>query len=165
MNILTLKRYLLNCLWLILPVMLFDALLTTRLPAAYQMDFFWKDTPTFIAAGENFFRSIIFILPILMPLDATTRSQKIGVWVYLAGILVYFLAWGALILWPQSGWSTSWIGFLAPAYTALPWLIGIGLIGERFYFISPYRSWMYLGLSAVFIFFHLAHTWTVFMRL
>jgi hypothetical protein len=164
MQLQTLKTYLFNCLWLLVPVMLFDGLLTARLPAQYQMDVFWKDIPAFIATGENLFRIIVFILPLLMPLSITTRPQKIGLWVYLLGTLVYFLSWAAQILWPHSAWSLSLPGALAPAYTALFWLVGIGLIGSRLYFKSPYRPWMYITLSGVFIAFHLAHSWLIFGR-
>lgn len=165
MTAITVKKYLFNSLWLIAPAMLFNGLLMSQLPAPYQMENFWKDIPAFIATGENLFRGIVFFLPLLMPLRISTRSQKLGLWIYLVGTLVYFLSWTAQIVWPQSAWSLSWVGFLAPAYTALPWLVGIGLMGDRLYFKSPYRTWMYLALAVVFITFHLLHAWTVFGRL
>ncbi len=165
MNLPSLKPYLFNCIWLIAPIMLFNVLLANRLPAPFQMDNFWKDIPAVLGTGENVLRGLVCFLPALMPLSVATRVQKAGLWIYAIGVLVYFLSWTAQILWPQSAWSTSWIGFLAPAYTALFWLVGIGLLGDRLYFQSPYRSWMYLGLAGVFIAFHVTHTWTVFARL
>jgi hypothetical protein len=99
-----------------------------------------------------------------MPLRITTGTQTLGMGLYLAGTLLYFLSWLALISFPHSAWSTSAAGFLAPAYTPLIWLIGIGLIGSSLYFTAPYHPWMYLALSAIFIAFHLTHTLTIYLR-
>ena len=65
---------------------------------------------------------------------------------------------------PQSQWSTSWLGFVAPAYTPLVWLAGLGLIGRRFYLPSPFRWWMYVGLACGFVAFHVTHTSIVYAR-
>jgi hypothetical protein len=160
----TLLHYLSNCIWLLLPIMLWNIVFTDKLPTAFSTEFFWKDIPPFLATGENFFRLLVFVFPLLMPLRITTNTQKLGLALYLAGTLIYFLSWIALMYFPQSVWSMSAFGFLAPAYTPLIWLAGIGLIGSSLYFDSPYHSWMYIAGSVTFIAFHLSHTLTVYLR-
>ena len=156
--------YLANCLWLLLPILLWNVIFTAKLPHSYSADLFDKDIPTWLAGGENFFRLVVFIFPLLMPLRIATGTQKLGLGLYLGGTLLYFLSWLALIYFPQSAWSTSAAGFLAPAYTPLIWLAGIGLIGNSLYIDTPYHPWMYVTVSAIFIAFHLTHALTVYLR-
>ncbi len=161
----TLKNYLLNCGLLLLPIMAWNIVFASVLPRAYSAEVFWKDIPSFLASGENSFRLIIFIMPFFMPLRIETQIQKAGLWLYAIGTAIYFLSWLAQIYFPQSAWSLSAFGFLAPAYTPLIWLAGIALIGSTFYFSVPYRAWMYITLSIIFLGFHLAHTATVYSRI
>lgn len=164
MNINFFMNYLLNCMLLLLPIMAWNAIFSSKLPRTYTAEVFDKDIPTLISIGENVFRLSIFILPLLMPLRFGTSGQKVGLSLYMAGMTAYFISWLAQIYFPHSVWSKSTFGFLAPAYTPLIWLIGIGLIGTALYFASPYRSWMYILLSVIFVGFHLSHAWTVFSR-
>ena len=156
--------YVRNCMLLLVPIMLWNMLFSANLPRAFSPDVFWKDIPAFLAAGENFFRLVIFIVPLLMPLRIRTTEQKTGLALYIIGTTLYYLAWLALMIFPSSAWSLSAAGFLAPAYTPLIWLVGIGLMGSSLYFSSPYRSWMYISLSIIFISFHISHTLLVFSR-
>jgi hypothetical protein len=82
------------------------------------------------------------ILPFLMPFEVATGGRRRGLRLFVVGTLLYVLAWIALMIAPQSPWSTSWLGFVAPAYTPLVWLTGLGLIGRRLHVPSPYRRWM-----------------------
>ncbi len=157
-------HYLLNCIWLLVPIMLWNLVFASRLPDAFQPELFEKDIPAFIVNGENFFRLVIFLLPLLMPLQITTPGQQIGLRLYSAGTLIYFLSWVMLMVFPHSAWSLSAFGFLAPAYTPLIWLTGIGLMGSSLYFPSPYKTWMYITLAAIFIGFHVTHTTLVYLR-
>jgi hypothetical protein len=83
---------------------------------------------------------------------------------FVVGTLLYFLAWISLMIARESQWSTSWPGFVAPAYTAIVWLTGLGLIGRRLYVPSPYRRWMYIALACGFVAFHVMHTSLVYAR-
>jgi hypothetical protein len=157
-------KYLLNCMLLLMPIMAWNVIFSSKLPVLYSPTVFSKDIPSIIANGENFFRLIVFILPVLMPMRIETQSQRLGLWLYITGTVIYFVSWLAQIYFPQSSWSLSVFGFLAPAYTPLVWLVGIGLIGDALYFSSPYRSWMYITTSITFISFHLSHALTVFIR-
>ena len=145
--------------------MAWNVVFASKLPRGFSPEFFEKDIPAFITNGENFFRLVIFVLPLLMPLQISTQSQKIGLGLYIVGTLIYFLSWVMQMYFPQSGWSMSAWGFLAPAYTPLIWLIGIGLMGSSLYFPSPYKVWMYMAVSALFLGFHVLHTALVYSRI
>lgn len=164
MKTMTLTDYFLNCILLLIPILAWNMVFASRLPRLYSPDVFEKDIPALLSMGENFFRILVFILPILMPLRIETQSQKLGLYLYLVGTAIYFLSWLMQMYFPQSTWSLSAFGALAPAYTPLIWLVGISLIGSALYFQSPYRSWMYVLLSLIFISFHLSHAWTVYIR-
>ena len=56
------------------------------------------------------------------------------------------------------------LGFLAPAYTPLLWLIGIGLLGENFYFSVRYRPLYYIAPAVLFLIFHCTHVAIVYLQ-
>ncbi len=114
--------------------------------------------------GENTLRVVVMVLPFVMPLEIVTVGQRRGLLLFVVGTALYVLAWIPLMIAPESGWSTSWLGFVAPAYTPLLWLIGLGLIGRRLYVQSPYRRWMYIALASGFVAFHVTHTSIVYTR-
>lgn len=162
MKFTNLKSYLLNCFLLIIPILLFNVIFASSLPKAFSAEIFWKDIPPVLATGENILRGIVLIFPFLMPLKITTARQKAGLILYIAGTLIYFLAWSLLIVFPQL--TSSWFAFAAPAYTPLLWLFGIGLIGDSLYFPIPYKWWYYIGGSLLFVIFHVGHTTLVYLR-
>lgn len=154
------KKYLGNCFILILPILIWNILLTDHLPRAYQPEVFSKDIPSFLMFGEQISRIIIFLLAFLMPLhiSRSNRGQRLGLYIYIVGVLLYFASWIMLIGLPNSAWSNSMVGFSAPAITPALWLAGIGLIGNSFYFNLPFRRWPFMFISAIFLFFHISHT-------
>jgi len=164
MNLITLKKYSLNCFLLTIPIMLWNVFLTKKLPEAFQPEIFWDDIPSFLTFGENISRIIVFTLTFLMPLSILTSTQKKGLFLYISGSILYFASWLILIYFPESGWSNSILGFMAPAYTPFLWLTGIGLIGNSYYFNLTYRRWQFIGTSLVFLMFHNFHTLTIYFR-
>ncbi len=164
MNLITIKKYLLNCFLLTLPIMIWNMLLTNKLPKAFQSEIFWNDIPSFLTYGENVSRIIVFALTFLMPLSILTSRQKKGLFIYIGGTILYFTSWLILIYIPDSKWSYSILGFMAPAYTPLLWLTGIGLIGNSYYFNLSYSRWLFIGTSLVFLIFHNFHTLTIYFR-
>lgn len=158
-------QYALNCFILLIPIFLWNILFATSLPRGYSIEFFWKDIPPIVGTTENILRIIAFFLPLLMPLTIKTTSQKIGLGIYLAGVAIYFLSWIMQIYYPDSTWSSSLFGFLAPAYTTIIWLIGIGLIGNKLFIKIPYHPIIYITISAVFVFVHTTHAYIVYTRL
>lgn len=160
----SLPRYVLNCGLLLLPAVAWNIGLTQHLPAAFQPAEFWREIPAPLAFTENALRIAVFVLPFLMPLDLARPGARRALLVFIVGTLVYFASWLALILYPDSAWSRSLLGFAAPAYTPLLWLVGIALLGERLYWVAFYRWWMYALLSIAFLFAHIAHAALVFFR-
>lgn len=158
-------KYALNCFILLIPVFLWNILFATSLPRGYSIEFFWKDIPPGVGITENILRIIVFFLPLLMPLTIKTSRQKIGLGIYIAGVAIYFLSWVLQIYLPESAWSISLFGFLAPAYTTMIWLIGIGLIGDKLFFKVPYNPIIYMAISTLFVVFHTIHTYIVYTRL
>lgn len=164
MNESSLLRYVWSCGLLTVPIFAWNIIFTCYLPPALATDEFWRDIPPLVEYGENGFRFAIVVLPFLMPLEVTTVLQRRGLLLFAAGMILYFLAWIALMLFPHSEWSASWIGFLAPAYTPLIWLTGIGLVGRRLYWNLPYRWWIYEVLVCGFTLLHITHTGIVYAR-
>jgi hypothetical protein len=56
------------------------------------------------------------------------------------------------------------LGFAAPAYTPLLWLLGIALLGDRLFWETFFRWWMYLALCIAFLAAHITHTLLVYFR-
>lgn len=153
------KKYLINCFILALPVLAWNLVLTDKLPAIFQ-----ENIPTWIMLGEHISRSLLFMVMLLLPLQITTRLQKRGLLIYITGIALYFASWLMLIYYPNSSWSCSLTGFLAPAYTPLIWLTGIVMISGRPLVHLPYLKQSYLIIVMVFTIFHCGHTYLVFSR-
>jgi hypothetical protein len=115
-------------------------------------------------SGRGMWSALSCSGPFLTPLEVATAGQRRGLRLFAVGTLLYVLAWVLLMIAPESPWSTSWLGFVAPAYTPLVWLTGLGLIGRRLYVPSPYRRWMYVALVCSFVAFHVTHTSIVYAR-
>ena len=157
--------YLKNCFMLLVPIFLWNLAFINSLPETYSRDFFWKDIPAGISVPESILRILVFTLPFLMPLYFKESIQKTGLRWYLIGTALYFLSWIAQISWPESPWSRSLLGFTAPAFTPLIFMIGIGLIGQKSFIRISYISWIYIGLSVLFVAFHTSHAVVVFQRI
>jgi len=158
-------KYFVSCFLLLIPILFWNVLYAPSLPQGYSVEFFWNNIPAFIGTTENVLRAIVILLPLLMPLKVKSRTQKTGLAVFIAGAVIYFASWLVLIYFPESAWSRSVFGFTAPAYTAVVWLTGIGLIGETLFTGIPYHPMVYIGLSALFVVFHSIHSYIVFTRL
>jgi hypothetical protein len=163
-RVLDVQRYLLSVGLLALPIFLWNAAFTRFLPSTFAMAEFWRDIPTPLAYLENSFRLIVSALPFLMPLELTSPLQRKGLLFYSVGIALYFGSWVALMNAPHSPWATSAIGFLAPAYTPVMWLVGFALLGQRLYWGRFYRWWMFLIPAVGFIATHVGHTAIVYAR-
>ncbi len=149
----------------IIPILIWNALLTSRLPSAFDPKSFNIGVPTVILVGEDLFRAIIFLLPLVFKINISTPAGKAGLIIFLSGTLLYFLSWLLLIFFPGFVLSSSILGFTAPAYTPLIWLIGLALMVDSYYFKFPYSKWHYILPSIIFTFFHIYHTVIVYKRL
>jgi hypothetical protein len=156
--------YFSNGILLTLPILLWNILFASRLPAQFLPDIFGKDIPTVVTYGENSVRLVVFVMPLFFSISTTTRTQKQGVVWYGMGTAVYFCSWLPHFFIPESAWSHSWLGFMAPACTPLLWLIGIGLLGDRFHFPQRYRPIYYIAPAFIFVIFHCTHTAIVHLQ-
>jgi hypothetical protein len=159
------RRYLVSCFLLLLPILIWNLLLAAALPPAFQSAEFWRAIPRWVSVPENVLRSLVFLLPLLMPLELASGPQRRRLAMFAAGTAVYFASWVALIAWPDSAWSTSAAGFLAPAYTPALWLCALGLLADHWSIAAlPFRRWMYLAAATAFLVFHNLHTAIVYAR-
>lgn len=156
------KKYLLNAMWLTFPILLWNVIFASRLPAQLLPDIFWKDIPLPVMYGENILRMVIFAMPVFISLGGNPKKQGLA-W-YLVGTAVYFLAWLPLLFAPGSAWSNSMAGFMAPAYTPLLWMVGIALLGNEFYFPLHYRPIYYIAPAILFTIFHCTHAAIIYLR-
>ena len=140
----------LNCFWLMIPVLLWNAVFTGKLPQGYSSD---ARVPRTVLTLEHALRVLVFGLTILLPLRVDNLYSRAGLAVYLAGVLIYFATWIMQIYFRDTRWSRSPLGILSPAYTPLIWLAGIALIGH---------SLVYLLLAILFTFIHTWHNVMVF---
>jgi hypothetical protein len=157
------RHYLSNCFLLTIPILVWDFVFTDKLPTAFQPEIFWNNIPPIIAYGENISRIAMFIFMLLMPLKISTSTHKKGLALYVAGTLLYFVSWLLLIYFPNSTWSSNVLGFLAPAYTPLFWLTGIGLIGDTLFFNLHYKKWIFFFVVITFLLFHNWHTYLIYL--
>lgn len=158
------KQVFTNGYVLFIPILLWNVLLTKYLPPAYEIKSFNTDIPKLISIGELIGRFLIFGLPLFMKLNFTAPSGNLGLTLFISGVLVYFCSWIALILFPDSIWSKSFIGFTAPAYTIIIWLTGFALLADSFYFKIPYNKLYYILPAAFMTLFHFSHSLFVWFR-
>ncbi len=155
-------NYLTNSFLLILPVLLWNIVFYKKLPQAYIDPKIWDNIPIWLQWAENISRIGVFTLPLLLVLSTEKKSQKIGLALYLIGLLAYFSSWLVQIYLPKSSWSISLMGFMAPAYTTIIWLIGIGLIGQQSFLPIPRLQSIFLALCVVFVSLHSYHAYLVY---
>lgn len=159
------KKYLQNCFLLIIPILLWNITLNKYLPKAYREDVLWNKIPEIIGFSENVLRIIVFALSAIMILSIKTKLQKTGLGIYLTGLVIYCLSWLMVIFYPESYWSISMAGFMAPAFTPLIWFTGIGLVGNRGFIRIPHITVLYIALSLLFVVFHTIHAFLVYQQI
>ncbi len=155
-----------NGIWLTFTILIFSFSLMNRLPAPLTPALFNKDIPDVLVNCENIVRILVFAMPAFFSIGISTKTQKRGLILYLAGVTLYCLSYGALIIYPDSAWSTNMIGFVATAYTNIFWIVGLGLLGEKFYVPTGlrYRPVFYIAPAALFLIFHIMHAAIVYQR-
>ncbi len=136
----------LNCFLLILPLLVWNIYLGPKITD--QRIISDTHSPKWLLIAENGTRLLVFAFPLLLPLQLKDVWSKAGLGVYFIGTLVYFASWLPLMFAPNSAWSNSIAGLLAPRLTPYLSFLGIAFIGS---------SWLYGLLAAVFILFHSLH--------
>ena len=149
----------------IFPILIWNILFASKLPSEYDPITFNSNIPLTILIGENVFRFIIFSLPLFFRLSITSPLEKKGMVTFSIGVALYFSSWLMLIYAPDSGWSTSVMGFTAPAYTPIIWLVGLSLMVDSYYFKLTYSKWQLILPATAFSVFHILHSVYVYNRI
>ena len=157
-----LYKYFLNCFVITIPILIWNILLTDKLPKTTKPEILIQNISPLIIYAENIIRIIVFTMMAFMPIQISKPIQKKGLLLFILGTFIYFISWLVLIYYPDSLWNKSALGVLSPAYTPALWFVGIGLIGDRFYFNLPYKRWVFIALSIVFLLFHNIHTYKIY---
>jgi hypothetical protein len=148
-----------NGLWLTLLPLLFSLSLMSFLPTALTPAQFNQGIPDLLVNIESIGRILVFAMPVFFSIGIFTTTQKWGLAFYVAGVILYCLSYGTQNFFPNSDWSNSTLGFAASAYTNVFWMIGLGLLGEKFYFIERlrYRPIFYIVPAVIFVISHTTH--------
>jgi hypothetical protein len=153
-------KYLLNGFLLIIPILIWNIIFTKSLPRSYFLNVSDK-----IEVFEYIFRILAFTIPLIMKISFETKIQKIGLGIYVSGVGLYFASWLLQIYLPNSRWSLSVYGFMAPAYTTFIWFSGIALIAKQSYFKFSHISLTYFVIATLFVVFHSIHTYNIFRHI
>ena len=149
-----------NGIWLTFPPLLFSLSLMNFLPTALTPAQFDRGISDVLLNIESIGRILVFAMPAFFSIGISTKTQKRGLALYLAGVAIYYLCYGTQNFFPNSSWSKSTLGFAASAYTNIFWTIGLGLMGEKFYFTKRlhYRPIFYIVPAVIFVIAHTTHT-------
>ncbi|WP_425447962.1 hypothetical protein [Dethiothermospora halolimnae] len=131
-----------NCFLLLIPILIWNLIFTPKLTGVGYM-VGAKDIKS-LKVFEEILRMAIFIIPLFMRFDTFDKYFKNHIYLFFIGVVIYFGSWLMIIYFPNSCWSTSMIGLLAPGYTPLIWLIGIGLLGN-------FKAYNYLAVLFIAI--------------
>ena len=158
------KVILRNGALLVIPVLAISIGLWDFLPEVYSSKEFSREIPAWLALAENLFRVIIFSVPAILVFSNDEIENKWGWFLYTFGIAIYFCSYLFQILYPNSSWSTSYLGFTAPAWTTIFWLYGIGLTCSHSWLLSRWQRAIYIVPATLFVLLHMAHTTLVYLR-
>ena len=92
-----------------------------------------------------------------MEIKLDNKVGKIGFIVYIIGVLIYFCSYFIVIKLPVTSFNNNIAVLLAPYWTSVLWLIGIGLLGNKLFVIIPYHYIIYIVISIVFAMLHSIH--------
>ena len=148
-----------NGFWLTLPPLLFSMSLMAAHPNALTPAQFNEGIPAALLRIESITRILVFAMPAFFSIGLTSSRQKQGLVLYLAGVILYGLSYGIQNFSPHSQWSICKLGFAASAYTNVFWMIGLSMLGEKFYFMERlrYRPVFYVVPAVVFVAVHTTH--------
>jgi len=141
----------------LIPILLWNLVLTSKLPSPYNTDDFDKNISKIVILLEQGFRLIIFLFPLVIRLEIQTGIGTAGLILYIVGSLTYYISWLLLILMPKKVCKNALL-FVAPAFTPLLWLTGIVMMSDSFYFNIFYSKLFYLGPVILFTILHTYHT-------
>ena len=148
-----------NCFLLFIPVLFFNILCTKYLP-----EYFLKNISHIILPIEMVVRVILMALSTIMIIDIKDRTGKTGIIIYITGFVIYFISYFILINYSDTVFGKNIIVQLSGYWTAIIWLIGIGLIGKKLFVKIPYHYTLYIILSILFGIIHTYHGYILLAR-
>jgi len=141
-----------NCFWFFIPVIIFNIVFTKYLP-----EFYLKKTNHPIVTIETIARIITIAFSVIMAIKLDNKIGKAGLIVYIIGVLIYFCSYFIVIKIPVISFHNNFIVLLAPYWTSILWLTGIGLLGNKLFINIPYHYIAYIVISIVFAIIHSIH--------
>ena len=145
-------NYINNCFLLFIPILVFNILFFKKLPSHYL-----KNISHPIIKAETITRIITIAFSMIMAINIQNKAGKIGLIIYIIGIIIYFSSYFIEIYFPNTIFSKKLIFILAPYWTSVIWLIGIGLLGIKLFVNIPYHFTVYLIISVIFTIIHTIH--------
>jgi hypothetical protein len=146
------NNYKSNCFWFFVPVIIFNIVFTKYLP-----EFYLKNINHPIVTMETVARIMTIAFSVIMAIKLDNNIGKVGLIVYIIGVLIYFCSYFIVIKVPAISFHSNLIVLLAPYWTSVLWLIGIGLLGNKLFINIPYHYTAYIILSVVFAIIHSIH--------
>jgi len=83
-------KYFLNCFVLTIPILVWNILLTDKLPKTTKPEILIQYISPFITYPENIIRIIVFTMMAFMPIKISKTIQKQGLVLFVFGTLIYF---------------------------------------------------------------------------
>jgi hypothetical protein len=145
-------KYINNNFLLFIPILIFNILFFKKLPSHYL-----KNISHPIIVIETITRIITIVFSIIMTITIQNKIGKIGLTIYIIGIIIYFISYFIEIIFSNTILGRNIIVILSPYWTSIIWLIGIGLLGNRLFVNIPYHFTVYLILSIIFTIVHTIH--------
>ena len=153
MNIIDfLNNYKNNCFWFFIPIIIFNIVFTKYLP-----EYYLRKINHPVVTIETILRIITIAISIIMVFKLDCKISKIGLIVYIIGVLIYFCSYFVVIKFPASSLNYNIVILLAPYWTSVLWLIGIGLLGNKLFINIPYHNSAYIIISMIFTIVHSIH--------
>jgi len=146
------NNYKSNCFWFFIPIIIFNITFTK-----YLSGFYLKNINHPIVTIETIARVITIAFSVIMAIKLDNKIGKVGLIVYIIGVLIYFCSYFIVIKIPPILFHNNIIVLLAPYWTSVLWLIGIGLLGNKLFINIPYHYTVYIILSIVFAVIHSIH--------
>ena len=141
-----------NCFWFFIPVIVFNIVFTKYLP-----EFYLKNIKHPIVTIETIARIMTIVFSVIMAIKLDNKIGKAGLIIYIIGVLIYFCSYLIVIKIPAISFHNNFIVLLAPYWTSVLWLIGIGLLGNKLFINIPYHYAAYIVISIVFAVIHSIH--------
>jgi hypothetical protein len=151
MNKELIKNYFKSCFLLFIPILIFNLIFTKYLPKHYL-----QNISHIIVTLESIFRIALIILSVFLKMHLKSKIGKIGIFVYIIGLIIYFGSYYLIINYSNTFIRENVVLKLSGYWTSIIWLLGIGIVGKELFFKVFYNRIIYIILSISFV---IIHTW------